>query len=408
MKLLKILALLAFSSSSLASGYLGDYVPGDTIDCKFTTFRPSTGAAFTLAGTPAVSAYKDNSTAQSTTGITLTADFDSVTGANHVRVTTGSDATFYSPGSHFELMITTGTVDSVSVVGAVPCSFSLRKVNLGQDASGTLSGTHSSTTADLGTNAPGATSQVAGMTLFIPAKHFSAVITSYNTGTGVATFPTTALTLADGDFWYLAPSPSTTFATDSINSDALNNNAALEIATALQTQALNTGTAGSVGERIGRVPNVAPGGNGGLPTTNASNQVTALLVPGTGSGQISLTSGAVTVGTNNDKTGYGLATDAVNSTTVAATGATEVAQAVATNQGLLTGTCSSGSTTTCVDAGRTEADATQIEDRLACFSDGWCGLITTFNPGTDTQTYTKVAPTTRASKTYTIFPSTLE
>lgn len=32
-------------------------------------------------------------------------------------------------------------------------------------------------------------------------------------------------------------------------------------------------TAGTIGERLGRIPNAAPGGNGGLPTVNASNQV---------------------------------------------------------------------------------------------------------------------------------------
>jgi hypothetical protein len=107
------------------SKYLGDFAAGDTIDFKFTTFRPSTGAAYTLGGTPAISVYKDNSTTQSTAGITLTADFDSVTGLNHVRITTSSDGTFYANGSQFEAVITAGTVDSVSVVGACVGRFTL-------------------------------------------------------------------------------------------------------------------------------------------------------------------------------------------------------------------------------------------------------------------------------------------
>lgn len=108
------------------SKYLGDFAAGDTIDFMFTTFRPSTGAPFTLGGTPAVSVYKDNSTTQSTAGITLTASFDSVTGLNHVRITTSSDGTFYSDGSAFECVITTGTVDNVSVVGSCIGRFTLR------------------------------------------------------------------------------------------------------------------------------------------------------------------------------------------------------------------------------------------------------------------------------------------
>lgn len=42
-----------------------------------------------------------------------------------------------------------------------------------------------------------------------------------------------------------------------------------------------------------------------------------LLSSGTGAGQISLSSGTVTVGTNNDKTGYALASGAITSETVA-------------------------------------------------------------------------------------------
>jgi hypothetical protein len=104
---------------------LGDFDTSSTIYFKFTTFRPSTGAPFTLAGTPALSVYKDNSTSQTTTGVTLTADFDSVTGLNHVAIDT-SDA-FYAAGSFFDVVITTGTVDSVSAVGTVVGRFTLRK-----------------------------------------------------------------------------------------------------------------------------------------------------------------------------------------------------------------------------------------------------------------------------------------
>lgn len=105
----------------------GDFDTSAVIYGKFTTYRPSTGAAFTLAGTPALSVYKDNSTTQSTTGVTLTADFDTVTGLNHFAIDTSADGTFYSAGSFFDVVITTGTVDSVSVVGAVVASFTIRK-----------------------------------------------------------------------------------------------------------------------------------------------------------------------------------------------------------------------------------------------------------------------------------------
>ncbi len=106
---------------------LGDFDASAVVYGKFSTYQPSTGAAFALAGTPALSVYKDASLAQSTSGVTLTASFDSVVGLNHFAIDTSSDGTFYSAGSFFDVVITTGTVDSVSVVGAVVGGFTIRK-----------------------------------------------------------------------------------------------------------------------------------------------------------------------------------------------------------------------------------------------------------------------------------------
>lgn len=107
------------------SKYLGDFTAGDVIDFKFTTYRPSTGAPFTLAGSPVISVYKDNSTGESVAGVTLSVDFDSRTGLHNINITTASDGTFYANGGEFECVITTGTVDSVSVVGACIGRFTL-------------------------------------------------------------------------------------------------------------------------------------------------------------------------------------------------------------------------------------------------------------------------------------------
>jgi hypothetical protein len=107
--------------------HLGDYDASSVIYGKFTTYRPGSGATFTLGGTPALSVYKDNSTTQSTTGVTLSADFDSVTGLNHFTIDTSADGTFYAAGSNFDVVVTTGTVDGISVVGAAVASFTIRK-----------------------------------------------------------------------------------------------------------------------------------------------------------------------------------------------------------------------------------------------------------------------------------------
>jgi hypothetical protein len=104
--------------------YRGDFWLNATILFKFTTRKFSTGAPFTLAGTPALAAYPDGSTTELTAGITLTVDFDGRTGLNHVAVaaTTGNG---YITGTNYDLVITAGTVDGVSVVGEVIGSFSI-------------------------------------------------------------------------------------------------------------------------------------------------------------------------------------------------------------------------------------------------------------------------------------------
>ncbi len=78
-------------------------------------------------------------------------------------------------------------------------------------------------------------------------------------------------------------------------------------------------------------------------------------------------------------------------------------------QGILVGTCDTGSTTTCVDDALTQAATSQIDDHMICFpTDTFCAMATDFTPGTDTVTITKTAPSTRASKTYILWPSTLQ
>jgi hypothetical protein len=111
---------------TFGSGYVGDYAPGTVIDIKFTTLAANE-APTALAGTPVVSVFKDNSTTETTAGVTLTTSFDGRAGSNNLRIDTSADATFYSAGSNFQAIITTGTVNSVSVIGVQVGAFSLNK-----------------------------------------------------------------------------------------------------------------------------------------------------------------------------------------------------------------------------------------------------------------------------------------
>ena len=103
--------------------WVGDFRLGDTLDLKFCTVS-TTGAPTTLAGTPVISAYPGNSTTQLTAGITLSVDFDGVTGLHNVRVAATS-GNGYATATNYALVITTGTVGGTSVVGYVVGHFSV-------------------------------------------------------------------------------------------------------------------------------------------------------------------------------------------------------------------------------------------------------------------------------------------
>lgn len=102
--------------------YLGDYQVGGTLDFKFAT-RNEFQVPITLAGSPAVAVYKANGTTETTTGVTLTVDFDSRTGLHHVRVAL-SDS-FYASGNEYQVVLTAGTVDGVAITPAVLATFSI-------------------------------------------------------------------------------------------------------------------------------------------------------------------------------------------------------------------------------------------------------------------------------------------
>lgn len=101
-----------------------DITLAETIYPKFTTRAFATGVPTTLAGTPVISAYENDSLTQITAGITLGVDHDSVTGLNMVTVV-ATGANGFESGKEYHLVITTGTVGGVSVVGEVVGEFTI-------------------------------------------------------------------------------------------------------------------------------------------------------------------------------------------------------------------------------------------------------------------------------------------
>ncbi len=107
------------------SGYVGDFAIGASVTLEFNTQNPD-GSAITLAGTPVVSVYKQGSTTEVTTGVTLTVDYDSRTGNHRVVIDTSSDGAFYAAGNDFFAKLAAGTVGDISVAGKPVGHFSLQ------------------------------------------------------------------------------------------------------------------------------------------------------------------------------------------------------------------------------------------------------------------------------------------
>lgn len=103
------------------------YAAGSIIYRNFNTHKAD-GTPITLAGTPAARVYKDDGTTEDDSGITLTVDFDSKTGLHNVKIDTSQDATFYATGHDFSVVLSAGTVDSVSVVGYEVFKFRLGEI----------------------------------------------------------------------------------------------------------------------------------------------------------------------------------------------------------------------------------------------------------------------------------------
>lgn len=325
---------------------MGDFTLGDTVDCKFTTRRFTTGAPHTLAGTPVVSAYPDNSTTQITAGITLSVDFDSVTGLNNVRVV-ASGGNGYAAGSTYYLVITTGTVDSVSVVGEVIGSFSLSRsaayTRLGAPAGASVSADVASIKTDTGTTIPGRLpAALVGGRIDANVGAISSDATAADNleaaldGTGGVTITAALTGNVTGNLSGSVGSVTGNVGgnvTGSVGSLAAQAKADVnaEVDSALDTAIPGSPTANSVNERLktmddadipGRLPAALSGGRmsadvGAISTdATAADTLESLLDGGGGTltanitGSLSGSVGSLT--TNNDKTGYRLSATGVD------------------------------------------------------------------------------------------------
>ena len=118
-------------------GNLGRFTKNDVVNWKFTVLVADVPT--TLAGSPVVKAYESGSSAEFATGITLTADYDGVTGLCQVVADTSTVP--WQAGKFYDFLITAGDSHVGCVVGhlaLIPEPADLQMVNGG--STGTTAG----------------------------------------------------------------------------------------------------------------------------------------------------------------------------------------------------------------------------------------------------------------------------
>ena len=102
--------------------YSGDYKEDATVYFCWDT-NGMDGASITRATDGTISVYKDDGITQSTSGITDTEDFDSVTGVHNCKIDLSADA-FYAKGHDYSVVLVGAVIDG-ETVNAVLATFSI-------------------------------------------------------------------------------------------------------------------------------------------------------------------------------------------------------------------------------------------------------------------------------------------
>lgn len=116
---------------------LGNRIQDSTIDFTFHSHQ-SDGTPASLAGTPSLAIYKGDNIDEANNGVSLTTDFDSRVGLNHVRIDTASDD-FYQTANDYTVVISQGTVAGIDVAGVPVAMFSIENRAGGTAGSSTVS-----------------------------------------------------------------------------------------------------------------------------------------------------------------------------------------------------------------------------------------------------------------------------
>lgn len=167
--------------------YIGDFELATTLYTKFTTVNAS-GVPTTLGDAPTFGFYVNANTTLFTSGVTVTADFNSTTGLNHLQMIVTTSATGITTGASCQLVIATGSVSGVSLKGYVIGEFSvltrspLKPVTAGRTLAVAATGGAAIDWASVGN--PGSTVNLSATTLFTATNvtnNVGAIVTAVST-----------------------------------------------------------------------------------------------------------------------------------------------------------------------------------------------------------------------------------
>lgn len=335
------------------------YVPaGDVLPILFSTYDGGTGASLTMTGLAVtdIEVYKDGGVTQraSDAGYTLLdtdgIDFDGVTGIHGFSIDTGddTDAGFYAVGAWFHVVVSSVTIDG-QTVNFIAAAFRIMAAE--------AVGGKPKVDVDAWLGTAAATPTVAG----VPEVDLTHVAGATTNVSALATNVDAILT----DTADMQPKLGTP-AGASISADIA----------AIEAQTDDIGTAGAGLTAI----------TDRLPTTLVSGRIDASVG--------AMASGVVTAAA--------IAADAIGASELAADAVTEI-------RSLASGTADSGSTSTMVDAARTEADTDYWKGALIVFTSGTLAgqsrVITAFDAATDTITFAPVTTQAVSTHTYEIWPA---
>lgn len=284
--------------------YIGDFNTGATVRGMWNS-NAVAGGSVTRATNGSIRIYKNNSTTERTSsaGITDTEDFDSLTGVHHVNIdlSDNTDSGFYAAGNDYFVVLSGATIDGQSINAYLFC-FSIENRNIKANVTqfGGSNGTFSSGRPEVNASYVGGSAVASGVLPNVAAGTTGGLILI---GTGTRDINPNAggvvITSTDKQaFWdILTSAQSTSGSIGKAIADNLTGNAYTIVSNGTYgNSALNTllGTiAGYVDTEVAAIKAKTDNLPSAFPTNFADLAITA-------------TTGRVTVGTNNDKTGYSL------------------------------------------------------------------------------------------------------